>query len=128
MKREKQSIVSRMLAGVALGVGLVCVADVPAQAPAADCRAEVAKFCAQVEPGQGRVAQCLKESQWQLSAACQAHADVVAKRMKETLQACRDEALQYCSSAEVNSGRIGQCLKRNNPRLSLECKALVNLL
>jgi len=129
MKPEQLKMgLKRVLVGAALSLGLVLAGSALAQAPAADCRADVAKFCAQVEPGQGRVAQCLKESQWQLSAACQAHADVVAKRMKETLQACRDEALQYCSSAEVNSGRIGQCLKRNNPRLSPECKALVNLL
>ena len=128
--KPEQSIMGleRVLMGAALSLGLVFAGSAVAQAPAPACRADVAQFCAQVEPGEGRVAQCLKESQWQLSAACQEHADVVAKRMKETLQACRDEALSYCSSAEVNSGRIGQCLKQENRRLSPECRSLAKLL
>jgi len=123
MKRE-QSILRRMLAGAALGFGLACSAN----APAAECRADVAKFCAQVDPGGGRVGQCLKESQWQLSQGCQQHAELVAARTKETLQACQDEIVQYCSSAEVEGRRIAQCLKRENPRLSPECRALARLL
>jgi len=127
--KVEQSIFHRFLLGAALGLGLACAAFALAQAPAAaNCRADVAKFCSHTEPGRGRVAACLKESQWQLSAGCQQHSDVVAKRMSETLQACRDEALQYCTTGEVSSGRIGQCLKRENRRLSQECKALAKLL
>ena len=114
--------------GMTLGLGLALAGNAMAQAPAAECRADVAKFCAQVEPGGGRVGQCLKESQWQLSQGCQRHAELVAARTKETLQACQDEIVQYCSSAEVEGRRIAQCLKRENPRLSPECRALARLL
>ena len=129
MKREQQSILRRMLAGAALGLGLACAATALAQAPAAaECRADVAKFCAQVAPGQGRIARCLKESQWQLSPACQEHAERIAVQTKETLQACQDEILQFCSSGEVQGRGIAQCLKRENPHLSPECKVLSKLL
>jgi hypothetical protein len=128
MKRQQHSIFRRILGVAALGLGLACSANAPAQAPAAECRADVAKFCAQVQAGEGRVARCLKESQWQLSAACQQHVDLVAARTKETLQACQDEILQFCSSGEVEGRGIAQCLKRENPRLSPECRALAKLL
>jgi len=52
----------------------------------------------------------------------------VAAQEGETRQACQDDILEYCSSAEVDAGRIAQCLKRENQRLSPECKALAKLL
>lgn len=126
--KPRKSLLSCMTVSAALYLGLAVGGHAFAQVSNGNCRADVAKFCSQVQPGAGRVAQCLKESQWQLSAACQEHAQAVSRRTGETLQACRDEALQYCSSAEVDAGQIAQCLKRENSRLSPECKTLANLL
>ena len=126
--RRLRALSNGVAIGGALCLGLVLAGDALAQAANANCRADAAKFCTHVQPGAGRVGQCLKESQWQLSAACREHAEVVSRRMSETLQACRDEALLYCSSAEVDGGGISQCLNRAKGQLSAECSALAKLL
>lgn len=126
--RASRGLSNGVAIGAVLCLGLAFSGDALAQAANADCRADAAKFCAQVQPGAGRVAQCLKESQWQISAACREHAEAVARRTSETLQACRDEALLYCSSAEIDAGGISQCLNRAKGPLSAECSALVKLL
>ena len=126
--KPRKSVYIGMTISAGLCLVLAGAVNAFAQAAPANCRADVAKFCSHTEPGQGRIARCLSESQWQLSPACQQHAEAVSNRMSETLQACKDEALQYCSSAEVNGGQIAQCLKREQNQLSSECKTLANLL
>lgn len=126
--KPRKSMLNAMTVGAALYLALVFAGDAFPQAANANCRADAATFCTHAQLGAGRVAQCLKESQWQLSAACREHAEVVSGRMGETLQACRDEALLYCSSAEVAGGGISQCLNRAKGQLSAECSALAKLL
>ena len=118
----------RVLTVIWLGSGLALTGSAVAQTQRLGCQADVAKFCSHTEQGKGRIAQCLKEVQWQLSTACQQYSELVNSRTKETLQACQDEILQYCSVTEVTNGRITNCLKKGSPNLSAECKALAKLL
>lgn len=46
-----------------------------AQAAARACRADVARFCKGVQPGQGRVLACLREHREELSEACRTQVD-----------------------------------------------------
>lgn len=125
---KARGIWSMLAGGTMLCLALAIPGEAAAQAGDASCRAEVARFCAQVSPGQGRVAQCLKESYWQLSEGCQAHAKTVDAGLKDTLQACQDEMLLYCSRADIAGGRSAQCLAKERARLSPDCATLVNLL
>jgi hypothetical protein len=125
MRRSGLDRVLGAAVGVCLAAGVA--AEASAQPRDADCRAEIAAHCAAVLPGQGRVAGCLQERYWQLSAACQAHAKTVAGALKETLQACHDDLLLHCSRAEVAGGRGARCLAGRRG-LAADCSRVIRLL
>lgn len=121
----EQSLLGRLTVGATLCFGLTFTADVFAQEPS--CKADVARFCSQIQPGGGRIARCLRQSEGQLSAPCRERIKMVAVQLKETNQACQDEVQQHCTGVELGGGRIAQCLKRNLDKLSPECRTLANL-
>ena len=117
-----QSLVGQIAVAAALYVGL---AFAPSAYAAPSCKADVEKFCPQVKPGGGRIAQCLKQNQAQLSASCQERIKMVAARLKEVHQACEDDVQQYCAGVKPGEGRIAQCLKQHKDKLSAECKTQI---
>ena len=57
--------------------GVSLAADSPQHVrPLAACRADVQKFCADVQPGQSRIANCLRQNAAQVSAECR---DAIAR-------------------------------------------------
>ena len=117
-----QCLVGQITVAAALCLGLVFAQSVYA---APSCKADVAKFCPQVQPGGGRIAQCLKQNQAQLSPSCQERIKMVAARLKEVNQACEDDLQQYCAGVKPGEGRIAQCLKDHKDKLSAECKTQI---
>jgi Cysteine rich repeat len=95
-----------------------------ATAAAADhpCEADVQKFCAGVQPGQGRVLQCLAQHEADLSAACKQKRDSFREQMEEIRAACEGDAKKFCSGIRPGSGRIAACLKSHQNELSDVCK------
>jgi len=89
---------------------------------APSCKADVAKLCPEVKPGGGRIAQCLKQNEAQVSAPCKERIKMVAAQLKEVKEACADDLQQYCASVKPGGGRIAQCLKEHKDKLSAECK------
>ena len=84
--------------------------------------ASVAKFCPEVRPGGGRIGQCLKQNEAQLSDACKERLAMVAAEVKEVKEACADDVQQFCAGVKLGEGRVAQCLKRHKEKLSTECK------
>ena len=87
------------------------------------CSDDVAKFCKDVQPGGGRIAQCLKQHEQELSPACKQHAVEVKKRGKEFRAACEDDVLKLCKDVKRGDGRIMNCLKQHEQELTPDCKA-----
>lgn len=52
------------------GLGAAHAADAPAAAALEACKADVEKLCPGVQPGEGRIAACLKDKRRQLSDGC----------------------------------------------------------
>ncbi len=121
MKLES-SLLGQAAACAALYLGL---AFAPSALAAPSCKADVAKFCPQVQPGGGRIAQCLKQNEAQLSASCQERVKMVAAQLKEVHEACTDDLQQYCAGVKLGGGRIAECLKQHKDKLSPECKAQI---
>jgi Cysteine rich repeat len=112
------------LLGRAIGAAALCISLVFAGSAyaAPSCKADVAQFCPQVHPGGGRIAQCLKENEAQLSDSCKERVKMAAARLKEVKEACADDVQQYCAGVKMGEGRVAHCLKQHEDKLSAECK------
>src|ERR1700752_2813181 len=87
------------------------------------CAGDIENFCPSVQPGGGRMAQCLLQHKQQLSPGCKIHIAQVAEQLKEVHEACEDDIMVFCPGVKPGGGRIAQCLKANKAWLSLECKS-----
>jgi len=95
--------------------------DVYAQREGA-CADDINKFCKDVQAGGGRIANCLKKHENELSGACKEEIDQAQKRFKETAEACHDDVLKFCKDVEPGGGRIAKCLREHQSELSQECR------
>jgi hypothetical protein len=120
--KPDQRLVVQMTVAAALCLGLGIA---PSAYAAPSCKADVEKFCPSVQPGGGRIAQCLKQNKAQLSASCQERIKMVAARLKEVAKACEDDVQQYCVGVKPGEGRVAQCLKEHKDKLSAECKTQI---
>jgi Golgi apparatus protein 1 len=96
----------------------------PVRAFAADhpCRADVERFCAGVQPGQGRIVECLQQHESDLSAACKEKRDSFRERTEEIRAACEGDAKKLCSDVRPGGGRIARCLQQHANELSDACR------
>ena len=90
------------------------------------CKADVEKFCKDVQRGEGRIAHCLAEHQANLSGACKDDIAKVQERMKQVTQACQSDMQQLCKGIEPGAGRIARCLKENDSKLSGGCRTAIH--
>jgi peptide subunit release factor 1 (eRF1) len=86
------------------------------------CVAEIKKFCADIEPGGGRLAACMQKHQAELSPACQARGQQVRERVQEAHEACQDDVAKYCKDIKPGEGRIVACLRTHEKDVSSACK------
>jgi len=86
------------------------------------CAGDVAKFCGDVKPGEGRIAKCLKENKTQLSPECTAHIAKVKEALKEVHKACEDDLTMFCAGVQPGEGRVLKCLKEHKAELSSKCQ------
>src|SRR5262245_11275439 len=107
-----------------VGAAALCVtvAFSPHILAAPSCKADVDKFCAQVKPGGGRIVQCLKQNEAQLSESCKERMKMAQAQMKEIKDACADDVQQFCAGTKAGGGRIARCLKGHQDKISAECK------
>lgn len=89
------------------------------------CESDIARFCGNISPGQGRIAECLGRNEAQLSPACRTrHLDKLAEALKKTSLACESNSAQYCGIERQKQGiELLSCLRLNMPSLSPECKS-----
>jgi hypothetical protein len=106
---------------VAMGLGLWAATTGVAQG-SGPCAEDVAKFCKDVQPGGGRMAQCLKTHENELSGSCKEHILKMKQRGREFHEACQDDVTKLCKDVKPGGGRIMHCLKEHKDELSPECK------
>lgn len=87
------------------------------------CRADVAKFCKEVKPGHGRLAQCMKQHEAELSPACSDYIYEGKEKARDFAKACRPDAEKLCKDVKPGHGRVYRCLKANEAQLSPDCGA-----
>jgi hypothetical protein len=89
------------------------------------CKADVQKFCKDVQPGGGKVAKCLAQHDADLSAPCKEGIAKMRERVKVVTAACQADMQQLCKGVEPGGGRIAHCLKENDSKLSQGCRSAI---
>jgi len=120
MKRPRQLL----WLGVA-ALGLVGGAMPPAgQADEMPCTPEIQAYCADVQPGGGRILQCLKSNEPKLSMACAQRVHDLQQTLSGPLGICRDDWVAYCyhPRASTERGAMVECLQTNQAKLSPSCQ------
>ena len=87
------------------------------------CKADYEKFCKDVKPGQGRIAQCMKQHEAEFSPACKDQLNAEKERRGDFVKACKPDAEKFCKGIAPGEGRIYRCLKANEAQLSPDCTA-----
>lgn len=88
------------------------------------CQADLDKFCKDVQPGEGRLAKCLKEHTAELSETC---SKKIAEAKEEFMKGhpCAADMEKFCKDVEQGEGRKLKCMKEHEAELSAECKAKI---
>ena len=89
------------------------------------CKAELEKLCKGVEPGEGRIAKCMKEHEAELSEGCKKMAGKMGERkekMDAAKEACKADKEKFCKDVEPGEGRVAKCMKEHEAELSEGCK------
>jgi hypothetical protein len=92
------------------------------------CNTELARFCAEVTPDEGRLLACLYAHGDKLTKQCDYALYNAAARLERAIGAityvaseCRAELETHCVNIDVGEGRVAQCLKDHKAELSPAC-------
>jgi len=109
-----------LLLAVLLVIPAVAFPESPAeQRP---CAGELERFCRDVQPGEGRIMECLQEHDRDLSAACRDKVNVVLARQEVAKQACLKDIEKFCADVTPGGERLMKCLKPHLRELSPHCR------
>lgn len=130
-------IVKRLCTTAALAVA-VAIVGVPAHAQPKPCRADIDKFCADVERGQGRLIRCLKEHANELAPECKktlenrkaARKRQPARRQKRAAarRVCDADIQKFCNDTMGNRDKFSECLRTKKSEFSPECREKLEIL
>jgi Golgi apparatus protein 1 len=84
------------------------------------CRQDVDKFCATVEPGDGRVHKCLRDQRKELTEACRKEELLLEEKEANSIElnmglmkSCKPERQMFCKAVQVGQARVFRCLAEN---------------
>jgi hypothetical protein len=103
-------------------IGLVVCCAFPALAADHPCKVDADRLCQGIEPGQGRVAKCLKSHEADVSPECKARMSSFKEQASEVKAACKDDVDKFCKDTKPGSGAIAACLKQHEADLSDACR------
>ena len=94
----------------------------------AGCQEDVKKLCADVQPGGGRVAECLRNQSQLLSTSCQDAFNEWRLRRMEFMSVCAGDVGKWCPQVPEGAGRIIRCLKGHDADLASDCRSMLQKL
>jgi hypothetical protein len=93
------------------------------------CQTELASFCKDVTPGEGRLLACLYAFEDKLSSRCDYALYDAATRLDHAVTAlahganeCKTDIEKHCAAVQAGEGRIIDCLKKQGDKVSKRCR------
>lgn len=86
------------------------------------CAVEIENYCKNVQPGEGRIVQCLQDHDSELSTVCREKVKAVMLKVGEAKQACAKDISKFCAGVTPGGGRLIKCLKPHVNELAPECR------
>jgi Golgi apparatus protein 1 len=128
MRTHKYRFALALAAVLAFAGSATAAEDIVANATAA-CKAELDSYCKTVTPGEGRILHCLAAHEDKLSGQCvyglykAAHdLDQFVTAFEHVATQCMADLKTHCGEVPVGEGRVAQCLKQNEAKLSAGCQ------
>lgn len=91
------------------------------------CGNDVAVYCANVAPGDGRIGRCLARQRHKLSVSCQAVVDTATHLIAHHLVGqCKSDIRRNCANVTPGNGRILRCLVSNYDDLTQRCAEITS--
>jgi len=88
------------------------------------CYKEVQKLCGDVEPGEGRLTDCVTHNQARFSPACRPEIHGMIEQRGRFTTHCKSHAATLCPGVKAGSGRLYACLRFHEEQLGTACRAL----
>ena len=92
----------------------------------AACDQDLQQFCVGVQPGGGRLVQCLSSHTSELSAACGNMISAAGRGGAKLRAACDHDLQQFCVGVQPGGGRLAQCLSSHTSELSAACGNMIS--
>ena len=93
------------------------------------CKKELESYCKEVTPGEGRVLACLYAHEDKLSWRCEYALYDAAAQLERVIGAltyvaneCKTDLEKHCAAIQPGEGRLAQCLKKNEQKISERCQ------
>jgi hypothetical protein len=125
----KHAIVWTVVIGMVLVFGGVASAESMVETVVKGCDKELKTYCKDVTAGEGRVLACLYAYSDKLSGRCEyalydaaAQLDRVINAIAYAANECQNELTKFCSDIKPGGGRLIECMKKNDAKLSARCK------
>jgi hypothetical protein len=92
------------------------------------CADDIEKYCKEIKPGGGRILNCLKSHETELSVSCRGKISELQGIIKDCEQACSGDITQFCKEVRPGGGRIIKCLREHDKELSSSCSAKMEMI
>jgi Cysteine rich repeat len=88
-----------------------------------ECGQDLQRFCNEVQPGEGRLIQCLSSHRSELSSECISR--LAARPALGVRMDCGEDLQRFCNGVQPGEGRLIRCLASHRSELSPACTARV---
>lgn len=85
------------------------------------CKADRQKFCADMKPGDGKLAACMKQHEAELSPECAAARKELADARRNIRLSCKADTDKFCADAARQPGGLVKCLEGHASEIGEAC-------
>ena len=92
------------------------------------CADDIEKFCKGIKPGAGRILNCLKAHEAELTVSCRGKIGELQGIIRDCEQSCEGDIVQFCKDVQPGGGRIVKCLRERDKELSSSCREKLEMI